>query len=75
MAHLSTVCFVWPTSRPQLLEQDTLFALVAGENSIYILYEVYQSLYMFVQAHLGNTLMGYFSRSTHMHTLAVFFRN
>ena len=65
-----TVCFVWPTSsRPQLLEKDTVFAYVARARSIYVIYEVYHSLYMDVQAHLGNTLVRYFSFSTHRHTL------
>ena len=68
-----TVCFVWPLSRPQLLEKDTVFVLVARERSIYVIFEVYKSLYMDVQAHLGNTLVRYFSFSTHRHTLAVLF--
>ena len=67
------VCFAWPTSRRQLLEQDTVFAWVARERSIYVIYEMCQSLYMQVQANLGHTPMHYFPFRL-MHTLAVFFR-
>jgi len=45
------------------------------ETSIYVIYKVYQSLYMDLQKHLGNTLVRYFSFSTHRHTLAVSFTN
>ena len=54
------VCFVSPTSRPQLLEKDTVFAWVVRERAIHVVYEVCQSLYMHVQMNLGNTLMRYF---------------
>ena len=45
------------------------------ERSIYVIYEVYQSLYMDVQTHLGNALVRYFSFSKHRYTLAAFFTN
>ena len=64
------LCVLCGYNKTKRANERTVFAKVGREIPIYVMHEVYPSLHICVQVHLGTTAMGYFSCSKPIHRFA-----